>query len=242
MCGKLYCVFQPMLPIVQAEITDGVIDMLENETNPIIFSCQAIGEPVPNISWHFNGVLINILNSSKYIISKSSNGTGIISLLTIMNAQSSDVGKYGCFAVNTIGSDISFGILTVNGKNIYFHVVHNDMSCHACIADAAEILEPTRDAEGVKERENITLTCIGVGHPPPLVQWTKLNGSLSDQTSVNNMSVSTNEGNVTRVTVNLIVTTAYREDTGVYECLVSNLLNVVTRNVSLTVQCMWLIS
>ena len=118
MCGELHCVFQSMLPVVQAEITDGVIDVLENETNPIIFSCHAIGEPVPNISWYFNGVLINILNSSKYIISKSSNGTGIISLLTIMNAQSSDVGKYGCFAVNTIGSDISFGILTVNGKNI----------------------------------------------------------------------------------------------------------------------------
>ena len=52
------------------------------------------------------------------------------------------------------------------------------------------------------------------------------------------MSMSTNEGNVTSVTVDLIFTGAYREDTGVYECLVSNLLNHVTRNVSLIVQCM----
>ena len=51
------------------------------------------------------------------------------------------------------------------------------------------------------------------------------------------MSMSTNKGNVTRVTVNLIFTGILREDTGVYECSVSNLLNDVTGNVSLTVQC-----
>ena len=55
------------------------------------------------------------------------------------------------------------------------------------------------------------------------------------------MSMSTNEGNVTRVTLDLIFTAAYREDTGVYECLVSNLLNHVTKNVPLIVQCMQVI-
>ena len=51
------------------------------------------------------------------------------------------------------------------------------------------------------------------------------------------MSMSTNEGNVTRVSVDLMFTRAYREDTGVYECLVSNLLNTVTRNFNLTIRC-----
>ena len=51
------------------------------------------------------------------------------------------------------------------------------------------------------------------------------------------MSMSTNEGNVTRVTAELILTRASREDTGVYECSVGNLLNIVTRNISLIVQC-----
>ena len=88
------------------------------------------------------------------------------------------------------------------------------------------------------EGNNITLTCIGVGYPPPLVEWRKLNGSLSDRVSSINMSMSTNEGNVTRVTVDLMFTRAYREDTGVYKCSVSNLLNAVTGNISLTVQCM----
>ena len=92
--------------------------------------------------------------------------------------------------------------------------------------------------EYVREGENITLRCVGVGHPPPLVQWRKLNGSLSDRVSSSNMSMSTNEGNVTRVTVDLIFTEAYREDTGVYECTVSNILNNISRNISMAVQCM----
>ena len=106
------------------------------------------------------------------------------------------------------------------------------------IIDAAEIFEPSdRAAFIVVEEHNITLECIGAGYPPPLVQWRKLNGSLSDRISITNMSMSTNDGNVTNVTVDLIFTGAYREDTGVYECSVSNLLNYVTRSISLTVQC-----
>ena len=107
--------------------------------------------------------------------------------------------------------------------------------------NAAEILEPLRRTKSIIERENITLRCIGIGHPPPLVQWRKLNGSLSDRVSSTDMSISTNEGNITRVIVDLIFTGTYREDTGVYECIVSNLLNNVTGNVSLTVQCMQVI-
>ena len=112
---------------------------------------------------------------------------------------------------------------------------------HYIITDAAEILEPLRETKRIREGENTTLTCIGVGHPPPSVQWSKVDGSLSDRVSSTNMSMSTNKGNVTRVTVDLIFTEAFRDDTAVYECLVSNLLNVVTGNISLTVQCMQVI-
>ena len=91
------------------------------------------------------------------------------------------------------------------------------------------------------EGNNVTLRCVGVGYPPPLVEWRKLNGSLSDRVSITNIAMLTNEGNVTNVTVDLMFTGTYREDTGVYECSVSNLLNTVAKIVSLTVQCMYVI-
>ena len=108
---------------------------------------------------------------------------------------------------------------------------------HTCI-DAAEILEPAGvEMESIVEGNNIALRCVGAGYPPPLVQWSKVNGSLSDRTSTTNMSMLTNEGNVTNVTVDLIFTGTYRDDTGVYECLVSNLLNTITRRTTLVIQC-----
>jgi len=49
--------------------------------------------------------------------------------------------------------------------------------------------------------------------------------------------MSTNEGNVTRVTVELIIMGAYRDDSGSYKCSVRNLLNMVTSTINLVVQC-----
>ena len=54
------------------------------------------------------------------------------------------------------------------------------------------------------------------------------------------MSMLTNEGNVTNVTVDLIFTGTYRDDTGVYECSVSNLLNTIQKDTTLIIQCMLL--
>ena len=107
-----------------------------------------------------------------------------------------------------------------------------------CITGDAEILEPLEErTEYIKEGNNITFRCVGAGYPPPLVQWRKLNGSLSDRVSITNMSMSTNEGNITRVTVDLTLSETYRDDTGVYVCSVSNLLNSVEINTMLTIQC-----
>ena len=108
-----------------------------------------------------------------------------------------------------------------------------------CITGAAEILEPSQErTEYIKEGNNNTFRCVGAGYPPPLVQWRKFNGLLlSDRVSITNMSMSTNEGNITRVTVDLTISGAYRDDTGVYVCSVSNLLNSVEINVMLNIQC-----
>ena len=91
--------------------------------------------------------------------------------------------------------------------------------------------------EIVEEGNNITLSCVGTGYPSPLVQWRELNGSLNDEIPYTNMPMLINEGIVTNVTADLIITDAYREDTGVYECFVNNSLSSDTRNFSLIVQC-----
>ena len=108
------------------------------------------------------------------------------------------------------------------------------------VTDAVEIINPIEDTtKRIEEGENIRLICIGAGHPPPLVQWRKLYGTLSNTTSITRMSALTNEGNVTRVTLDLLLTGVSREDTGIYACSASNLLNNVTRRVTLVVQCMY---
>ena len=90
-------------------------DVTQNETSPVLFGCEAIGEPSPSISWHFNDVLI--IESDKYIITVYGVSGRTSSLLTIINLVSSDAGTYTCNAENVLGNDNSSGILTVNGNN-----------------------------------------------------------------------------------------------------------------------------
>ena len=94
---------------------------IRNETENVTFLCQAVGEPVPDISWYFNDVMINVSdNSSKYMImSRSLNITTTENTLTVYNVTSSDVGTYTCDASNYIGNVTKSEILTVNSKFLY---------------------------------------------------------------------------------------------------------------------------
>ena len=56
------------------------------------------------------------------------------------------------------------------------------------------------------------------------------------------VSVPTGYGNVTRVSVNLTITNASREDTGVYTCSANNNIGSDSSNVSITVQCKFTLS
>jgi len=101
-------------------ISPEVMDKTQNETNTTSFTCQATGEPAPTISWYFNNVPVDVTNIAKYTVSVTSlNVTANSSALTIMNVLSSDVGTYTCNATNVVSSDISSGVLTVNGEDNY---------------------------------------------------------------------------------------------------------------------------
>jgi len=111
---------QLVAPVIITE----VIDQMQNEGVTVFFICQATGEPVPTISWYFNGALVNNeTNMDKYGISQSSlNTTTVNNTLTIMNVESSDVGTYTCNATNVLSSNTSSGVLTVNGE-LYVHLI-----------------------------------------------------------------------------------------------------------------------
>ena len=93
-------------------MTDSVAE--ENKTSLVLFTCEAIGEPSPSISWYFNDVVIN--QTDKYNISDGRDPGRVESSLTVINPETSDAGTYTCHADNVIGSDNSSGILTVNGN------------------------------------------------------------------------------------------------------------------------------
>ena len=91
------------------------MDQTQNESDTASFTCQATGEPIPTISWYFNGVLL--VNGMKHMTSLMLlNTITINSTLIIMNVQSSDVGTYTCNATNVVSSNTSSGLLTVNGE------------------------------------------------------------------------------------------------------------------------------
>ena len=101
-----------VIPIIKGSINNQIRNQEENAT----FVCQAVGKPVPDISWYFNDIMINVSdNSSKYmIVSRSLNITTTENTLTVYNVTSSDVGTYTCNSSNTVGS--LAGILTVTSK------------------------------------------------------------------------------------------------------------------------------
>ena len=99
--------------LVATTISVEVLDQIQDEGDNASFTCQATGEPVPTISWYFNGALL--ADGATHTISETSvNITTINSTLTIMSVESSDVGTYTC--INVVSSDISSGVLTVNGE------------------------------------------------------------------------------------------------------------------------------
>ena len=123
----IFCININFMYVVRAEVINvsDVAVFLENETNTVTFSCQATGEPVPNISWYFNSVVVNTSNTSEYNVTNSINRNFITSLFTIVNTKLSDVGNYTCYIENIFGDDQNFIVLVVNGKQYLMILIFN---------------------------------------------------------------------------------------------------------------------
>ena len=92
----------------------------------------------------------------------------------------------------------------------------------------------------ITEGSNGSITCTTTGYPVPTVVWQNSNGSsLSNNRLVSGSPVisSTGVGNVTSVSVELMVIGAMRVDSGMYRCSANNSINSTTRNVTIIVLC-----
>ena len=103
----------------------------------------------------------------------------------------------------------------------------------------------TRPVEGqeftITEGSDESITCTATGYPPPTVVWQNNDGSsLNNPRLASGREVisSTGVGNVTSVSVELMVTGAMRVDTGMYTCSATNILsNDTDVNVIVTIKC-----
>ena len=88
---------------------------------------------------------------------------------------------------------------------------------------------------------NGSITCTATGYPIPTVVWQNSDGSsLSNVRLVSGSPVnisSTDVGNVSSVSVELMVIGAMRVDSGMYRCSANNSISSTTRNIMITIQC-----
>lgn len=80
------------------------------EGDVVTYSCSALGDPFPAVTWTFNDTMLS--NGDKYQVETSGPDIG---QLRIMNTTFSDRGEYMCTYSNTVGSASTSVILTVQG-------------------------------------------------------------------------------------------------------------------------------
>ena len=93
----------------------------------------------------------------------------------------------------------------------------------------------------ITEGSNGSIICTVTGYPVSTVVWQNSDGSsLSNNRLVSGSPVnisSTGVGNVSSVSVELMVMGAMRVDSGMYRCSANNSVNSTTRSINITIQC-----
>ena len=104
---------------------------------------------------------------------------------------------------------------------------------------APNIVTPMEGQQfNITEGSNGSITCTATGYPITVVWQNSDGSSLSNNRLVSGSPVNmpTGIGNVTSVSVELMVIGAMKVDTGMYRCSANNSVSSTTRNISITVQ------
>ena len=121
------------------------------------------------------------------------------------------------------------------------HLQNYIYSINDIITVAPTITTPMEGEEfNITEGSNRSITCTATGYPVPTVVWQNSDGSsLSNNRLVSGSPVisSTGVGNVSSVSVELMVIGAIRVDSGMYRCSANNSVNSITTNITITVYC-----
>ena len=92
----------------------------------------------------------------------------------------------------------------------------------------------------ITEGSNGSITCTATGYPLPTVVWQNGGGNIMNNNRLVSgipMNMSTGIGNVSSVSVELMVIGAVRVVTGMYSCSASNIVGSSTTYINITIQC-----
>ena len=95
---------------VVPEITQGPIDMARKLGESVMFTCNATGVPVPDITWSSDSSNV-IMDQGDIMIMDSVDGLTRESQLIIMELKAADFQNYTCNATNMFGSDNETALL-----------------------------------------------------------------------------------------------------------------------------------
>ena len=101
-------------------------------------------------------------------------------------------------------------------------------------AIVATMIATSPQTQNVTAGESFTLLCNATGYPVPSIEWT-LNGTsyiIEDPSIVTIMPTEGLRSNSS----NLTITSAMTNDTGIYDCVASNVVNNDTQDADVTVQ------
>ena len=91
----------------------------------------------------------------------------------------------------------------------------------------------------VIEGQNASVTCTATGYPVPKVVWLNSDGSKLINSRIKSgtpIISSAGIGNVSVISLELILIGAMRGDTGMYRCSATNAINSTARNIIIILQ------